>query len=202
MFRLLWGGTTFILLALFAELSCNSEPEVPSGNAVDTVSTLLVAPLIFAPTKDRFKVNAVVADGDPKTLRLFVQRSVDKGWTEVETVRYPAFDIVEWSVTDLSPGTVYPYAIVTEEDALKALEEADGGVDSGVDASADLALYSGSVVTQRESGESFSVALIADPHIGADLSFSNQGIPEVLQKVGGANQKLPARFHHQFRRHG
>jgi hypothetical protein len=184
MFRLLWGGTTFILLALFAELSCNSEPEVPSGNAVDTVSTLLVAPLIFAPTKDRFKVNAVVADGDPKTLRLFVQRSVDKGWTEVETVRYPAFDIVEWSVTDLSPGTVYPYAIVTEEDALKALEEADGGVDSGVDASADLALYSGSVVTQRESGESFSVALIADPHIGADLSFSNQGIPEVLQKVG------------------
>ena len=125
MFRLLWGGPTFILPALFVVLCCNSEPEVPSAHIVDTevVSGLLVAPLIFAPTKDRFEVNAVAADGDPKTLRLFVQRSVDKGWTEVETVRYPAFDIVEWSITDLSPGTVYPYAIVTEEDALKALDE-------------------------------------------------------------------------------
>ncbi|MBN1758192.1 MAG: metallophosphoesterase, partial [Chitinispirillaceae bacterium] len=156
-------------------------------NVVDSevVSELLGAPLIFAPAKDRFEVNAVVADGDPRSLRLFVQRSVDKGWTEVETVRFPAVDIAEWSVTDLSPGTVYPYAIVTEEDALKALEAADGGVDdSGVDAHADLVLYSGSVITQRESGESFSVALITDPHIGANLVYSNQGIPELLQEVG------------------
>ena len=200
MFRLLWGGTTFILLALFVVLFCNSEPEMPSANAVDTeeldvVSELLVAPLIFAPTKDGFAVNAVVVDGDPKTLRLFVQRSVDKGWTEVETVRYPAFDIAEWSVTDLSPGTVYPYAIVTEEDALKALEEVtaeprevkeldagvwDGGdVDGGFDDENVEAneeeetdgiehpslLFLGEAVTQREPGESFSFALIADTHL-------------------------------------
>jgi hypothetical protein len=176
MFRLLWGGPTFILPALFVVLSCNINPVVP----FDTVSQLQAAPIIFAPTKNGFEINAVVADGDPRSLRLFVQRSVDTGWTEVDTVRYPAGDIAEWSVTDLSPGTVYPYAIVTGEDALKALEKAD----SGVDTSADTVLYNGSMVTQREPGESFSVALISDTHIGAELGFMNQGIPEVLKKVG------------------
>jgi hypothetical protein len=126
--------------------------------------TLLVAPLIFAPTKDRFEVNAVAADGDPKTLRLFVQRSVDKGWTEVETARYPAFDIAEWSVTDLSPGTVYPYAIVTEEDALKALEGV--AAEPGTDGTPHPGLlFLGKAVTQREPGESFRFALIADTHL-------------------------------------
>lgn len=193
MFRLLWGGTTFILLALFVVLSCSFV--ATDTEELDVVSELLVAPLIFAPTKDRFEVNAVVADGDPKTLRLFVQRSVDKVWTEVETVRYPAFDIVEWSVTDLSPGTVYPYAIVTEEDALKALKkvtaepreakELDAGVwdggdvdegfdDENVEANEEeetdgiehpSLLFLGEAVTQREPGESFSFALIADTHL-------------------------------------
>ena len=181
MYGLLRGGPALLLPALFAVLSCNSDNAV-GGNTpeLDVVSELVGAPLIFAPAKDRFEVNVVAADGDPKTLQLFVLRSVDKGWTEVDTVRNPAFDIAEWSVTGLSPGTVYPYAIVTGKDALKALGEADGGAD----ASADQMLYSGSVVTQREPGESFSVALIADPHIGADLDYYNQGIPEVLQEVG------------------
>jgi 3',5'-cyclic AMP phosphodiesterase CpdA len=192
MFRLLlWAAwTTFILPALFVTLSCNPDTVVDAGGENDTdtvelevVSALLAAPLVFAPTRDRFEVNAVAADGDPETLRLFVRQTIDKGWTEVDSVRYPASDIAEWSVTDLSPGTAYQYAIVTGKEALKALEEADS---SGVadDSAADPVLYSGTAVTRRESGASFSVALITDPHIGADLRFSNQGIPEVLQEVG------------------
>jgi 3',5'-cyclic AMP phosphodiesterase CpdA len=189
MFRFLWGGPTFMLLALFVMLSCNAlDTEVESDNGeFDVVSELLAAPLVFAPTKDRFEVNAVVADGDPKTLRLFVLRSADKGWTKVETVRYPAVDIAEWSVTDLSPGTVYSYTIVTEENALKALEEATAEPREVKDLEAikhPRLLFLGEAVTQREPGQSFSFALISDTHIGAYLNFSNQGIPEVLQKVG------------------
>jgi len=182
MFRLLWGGPAFILLTLFGVLSCDNVVD-PDPVELNVVSKLLVAPLITAITKDQFKVNTVTANGDPKTLKLFVQRSANNEWTEVKTVRYPASDIAEWSVTGLSPGTVYPYAVVTKKDALKTLEKADGSEDSGVD-TADPVLYFDSVVTQRVPGESFSVALITDTHIGADLNYSNQGDPVVLRKVG------------------
>jgi len=149
----------------------------------EVVAELLAPPLIFTPAKDGFEVNAVVADGDPRSLRLFIQRATDTGWTEIETVRFPAVDIAQWSINGLSPGTVYPYAIVTNEDDLQALDEAeDGGTDST--AGTNPLPYLGSVVTQREPGESFSVALLTDTHIGADLTFYNQGDPVVLRKVG------------------
>jgi 3',5'-cyclic AMP phosphodiesterase CpdA len=195
---LLWGGLTFILLALFVMLSCNAlDTEVESDKGeLDVVSELLVAPLIFAPTKDRFEVNAVVADGDPKTLRLFVLRSLDKGWTEVETVRYPAFDIVEWSVTDLSPGTVYSYTIVTEEDAQKALEEVTAEPRPREVKELDAIkhprlLFLGEAVTQREPGERFSFALIADTHLrphevtpGLDIwAVEEQTLLSVVQDI-------------------
>ena len=152
-----------------------------SFNVADSevVSGLQAPPLIFATTRKSFAINVVAAEGDPRSLRLFVRRSVDKGWTEVETVRFPASDIAEWSAADLSPGTVYQYAVVTDENALKTLETGDSGVDS-----TGPVLYHGRVVTEREPGESFSVALITDPHIGADLNYFNQGNPEVLQEVG------------------
>ncbi|MCX7727382.1 MAG: metallophosphoesterase, partial [Chitinispirillaceae bacterium] len=168
MFRMVLSGLVFVILTLFIKLSCNLEPNGLCGKDEDTLDTihseviskLLVAPLIFAPTKERFEVNAVVADSNSKALRLFVKRSVEEGWIEVENVRYPAFDIVEWSVTDLSPGSVYPYAIVTDEDALKVLnkEVTDSIEHPGL-------LFVGKVVTQRESGESFSFAILGDTHL-------------------------------------
>lgn len=170
MLRTLWSRRAFIPLALFAVSSCSSLPEVPPGVPVDTLSELLVAPLIFAPTKDRFEVNAVVANGDPKNLRLFVKRPPDKRWSEVETVRYPAVDIVEWSVTDLSPGTEYPYAIVTDVDALQVLEKVINGsnpldIKKLNSTKHPGLLFAGRAVTQREQGESFRFALIADTHL-------------------------------------
>lgn len=161
MFRLFWSGLPFILMALLMVLSCNAvdtEPENATGE-LEEVSELLAAPLIYAPAKDRFELNAVVADGDPKTLRLFIKRSVEKGWDEVKNARYPASDIVEWSVTDLSPGTEYPYAIVTDKDALKTIEEVTGNIEHpGL-------LFLGKAVTQRQPGESFRFALISDTHL-------------------------------------
>lgn len=161
MFRLFWSGLPFILMALLMVLSCNAvdtEPENATGE-LEEVSELLAAPLIYAPAKDRLELNAVVADGDPKTLRLFIKRSVEKGWDEVKNARYPASDIVEWSVTDLSPGTEYPYAIVTDKDALKTIEEVTGNIEHpGL-------LFLGKAVTQRQPGESFRFALISDTHL-------------------------------------
>lgn len=165
MLRLLWGGISFFLIVLFAVLSCDSN-NLPDPDGIGdtlelyTVSQLLVAPLIFAPTKNSFGLNAVAADGDPKTLRLFILKPDSKMWSEITKVQYPAPDIAEWNVTDVSPGTAYPYAIVTAKDALK-------GIDTSLDSinKPPGLLFSGKALTQRESGESFRFALISDTHL-------------------------------------
>ncbi len=163
MFR--FGGVIYILQLLFCISSCSLRIQGPVDEdfidtlPLDTVSRLLVAPLIFSPTENGFGVNAVAADGDPRTLKLFIQRSADNRWTEVETVRYPAVDIAEWAVGGLSAGTVYPYAVVTDEKVLKEVNNISDSVRA-----AGL-LFLGKAVTQRKRGESFRFVLIADTHL-------------------------------------
>ncbi|MBN2716528.1 MAG: metallophosphoesterase, partial [Deltaproteobacteria bacterium] len=45
-------------------------------------------------------------------------------------------------------------------------------------------MFEGTVITARQPGDAFSFALLTDSHIGSDLSYSNQGTPEVLQNIG------------------
>lgn len=162
MVRLFWSWTTFMLLTLIAVLSCETDtiidPKDTDTLELDTLSKLLVAPLIFAPTKNSFGLNAVVADGDPKNLKLFILKPDNKVWTEIDSVQYPAPDIVEWQISNVSPGTAYPYVIVTSSDVLKKLDSADSTKPPGL-------LFSGKAKTQCEPGESFSFALITDTHL-------------------------------------
>jgi 3',5'-cyclic AMP phosphodiesterase CpdA len=178
MLQSLLGKLSFILLALLGMMFCNTVDTNTDTEELEAVSALTGAPFIFAPTKTSFEMSVVAADGDAKTMKLFVKRSADQGWSEIKTVRYPASGSVEWSVSNLSPGKLYPYAIVTNLDALNGIDTlTNGHTHSGL-------LFSGETVTQREPGESFRVALITDTHIGSNLEYSNQGNPEILKNVG------------------
>ncbi len=135
------------------------------GEAGPTVFELRGAPLSFAPTSHGFGLNAVLDQGDPSLLRAHVRAEGSTTWTAVTAPVVRASDVAEWHLDGLAPGVRYQYEILAPAE----------GVDSP--------LYSGHVVTQRPAGDSFTFALITDSHIGADLSFSNQGNPQTLEQV-------------------
>lgn len=125
------------------------------------------APLVFAPTARELGVNAALRSGDPAQLRLRARAEGDTEWSPPVEPLERADDLAEWRLAELQPGTTYEYEIL------------DGG--SGA---TTTALYAGRGVTQRAPDQSFSFALISDPHIGADITYSNQGDETVLAALG------------------
>lgn len=144
---------------------------------------LFGAPLLFAPTAAGFGVSAVLSVGDPATLGLRVRESGSESWDAARPAEARASDLAEWHVDGLSAGTRYDYEIVGSHG------EGEGGATS-----VEVSVYSGSVTTARPSGSSFSFALVTDTHIGADLSFSNQGDPALLGTASAAIQALEPDF--------
>ena len=129
---------------------------------------LLGAPLSFNPTAHGFGLNAIAAQGEPSALRAHVRAAGTAIWGDSAFATVRGTDVAQWAFDGLAPGTRYEYEI---------LASADGG---------EATLYSGSVVTQRPPGDSFTFALITDSHIGADLTYSNQGAPDTLATVSAA----------------
>jgi len=126
---------------------------------------LLGAPLLFDPTLEGFSLNAVVSEGDPSLIRAHVRALGTAVWSDAALPTIRGTDVAQWAFHGLASGTRYEYEILAPADVR------------------DTILYSGSVVTQRTPGDSFSFALITDTHIGANLSYSNQGIPSTLEAV-------------------
>jgi hypothetical protein len=130
---------------------------------------LLGAPVVFSPTTHGFGISVVLSGGDPATLWARVRPKGQTVWGGPAVPVVRATDLAEWDVEGLTPGGAYEYQI------------------AGIAASGDeVALYQGSVVTQRPPGASFSFALVTDTHIGSDLTFSNQGDVATLSTVSGA----------------
>ena len=123
------------------------------------------APLVFAPTAGELGLNVALAVGDPAVLRAHV-RAEGEAWRALAEPQVPASDVAEWRLTGLDAGVSYEYQII----------------DAGAEAGSNI-LYSGRGVTQRPPGQHFAFALLSDTHIGADLSYSNQGDAKVLQAV-------------------
>jgi 3',5'-cyclic AMP phosphodiesterase CpdA len=123
------------------------------------------APLLFAPTSSSFRVSAVVQSGDPSELRARIRLEGASEWSEAAepTLRTP--DLAEWHFEGLQPGTRYDYDVSIETDAQSEV------------------FYEGSTVTQREAGDDFAFAMLSDTHIGAYLTYSNQGYPETLTAI-------------------
>ena len=135
------------------------------GEAGDLVFTLRGAPLPFAPTLHGFGLNAVLASGDPALLRARVRTQGTAAWGTASLPEVRSTDVAQWSFDGLAPGVRFEYEVLAS-------------VSSG-----DQLLYTGSAVTQRQSGDSFTFALITDSHIGSDLAFSNQGSPTTLKTI-------------------
>jgi hypothetical protein len=133
---------------------------------------LVGAPMLFAPTSQGFGLSVVLEKGDPLSVTLQVRAEGENEWGEQLSPAVPAEmaepDVARWNVSGLAAATPYQYQVLGEAE--------DGEKEEPV-------LYEGSVVTAREPGATFSFALITDPHIGADLSYYNQGDPDVLQAV-------------------
>jgi hypothetical protein len=126
---------------------------------------LLGAPLPFNPTLHGFGLNVVLANGDPSTLRAHVRAEGTTTWGNVAMPEVRGADIAQWAFDGLGPGCRYEYEILPSE------------------VSGDTPLYSGGVVTQRQAGDAFTFALIADSHIGPHADYSNQGDWDTLATV-------------------
>lgn len=135
------------------------------GGLEETAATLLGAPLVFAPTGEGFHINAVMGSGAPSSLRARVAVAGTASWGADTSPTSRGSDVAEWTFAGLAPGTRYTYKI------------SEAGTTT---------LYTGSAVTQRPPGQAFTFALITDPHIGADLTYSNQGSPDTLRAVSAA----------------
>lgn len=180
------SGLPVIVLA-FSALACGGlavreEPAsdgsvgADGGPSSDGGGALRGAPLPFAATQDGFGLNAVVEKGSPSDLKARVRASGRTAWSEPVVATVAAPDVAQWRFSDLSPGLRYEYEI---------LAPAAAGMET---------LYAGSAVTQKPRGQPFTFALITDSHIGADLSYSNQGDPEVLRAVSSELDKLEPDF--------
>ena len=164
------------LIVAAAGAGCGSDAVTADAGALDGGSdgpaalALRGAPLLFAPTADGFGVSVVLSGGDPAVLALRVRAAGAADWTDALTgdVRPP--DVAQWRVTGLSSGARHQYRIVAR----------------AADAGAEIVLYEGSVVTRRPPGASFSFAMVTDTHVGADPTFSNQGVPATTSAVSTA----------------
>jgi len=152
----------------------NATGGVPGGggsagtSSIISAQQLLGAPLLYSPTSQGFSVSVVLAVGDPAELGLRIRKVGAVAFETVPTRVLPAADIAQWAVTGLEADSRYEYEVTSP---------VLGG---------DAVLYHGSAQTQRKSGQGFTFALLSDSHIGSDLSFSNQGIPNVLAAVAGS----------------
>ncbi|HEY6727816.1 MAG TPA: metallophosphoesterase [Polyangiaceae bacterium] len=145
--------------------TAGSTTNTSTTGAVDPALALFGAPLVVAPTHDAFTVNVVVQGGDPALLRARLRLEGESEWGEALPPTVRATDLAEWRFDGLEPGTRYEYDVTEDKDG-------------------DLELhFEGSAVTQRESDEAFSFAMISDSHIGAYLEYSNQGYPETLEAI-------------------
>jgi 3',5'-cyclic AMP phosphodiesterase CpdA len=156
----------------------NDKAPLPRCVSQESVK-LLAIPMVFAPTESGFSVSALVAAGDARRLlaRVAAADDPEAKYTELGAPLSPVCDVAEWRVGELTANTKYSFDVY----------------EIGADGM-ERTLSTTVATTARAKGESFTFALISDTHIGADLSYSNQGTPEVLRLVASQIAKAQPDF--------
>lgn len=147
------------------------------GQPSDPPTRLVGAPLTFSPTAHGFGLNAVAADGAPSLLAARVRLAGATTWGDAARATVRGSDVAEWWWDGLAPGLRYEYEVLSSDGT--------GG---------QMPLYSGSTVTQRQPGDSFTFALLTDSHVGADLTYSNQGDGAVFSAVSAEARAVTPDF--------
>jgi hypothetical protein len=127
-------------------VAVDGAPEAAASSTAD-IPKLVGAPLIFAPTGHGFGLNVVTTPRATWELEACVRREGGAEWTGIAPPALPTEDIAQWSVDGLEADTRYEYQV----SAARGFELA--------------ALYSGTVMTQRDPGTRFTFAVLADSHI-------------------------------------
>jgi len=156
------GGTTASCAALSGT----------AGSGATARYELIGAPLAFSPTAQGFGISVALRAGDPASLGLRARAEGAASWSNLMPPEVRAPDLAEWTLGGLEAGTRYQYEVV-------------GDCPTGGAAT----LSQGNVVTARPAGDRFTFALISDTHIGADLTYPNQGNPATL---AGASAQMAA----------
>ncbi len=133
---------------------------------------LIGAPMLFAPTHQGFGLSVVLESGDASGLVLQLRQEGSDEWRERLTPSIPEDqvipDVARWDIDGLTSETAYVYQVI--------------GLPIS-NATEDALLFEGRAMTARNSGASFSFALITDSHIGGDPAFTNQGDSQTLTDV-------------------
>jgi 3',5'-cyclic AMP phosphodiesterase CpdA len=140
---------------------------IPDGGVTESGDALpfqlVGAPLAYAPTAQGFGLCAVVANGDPSILRAHVRPAGSAAWGPDTTPTVPTSNDAQWLFTGLQPAPRYEYEVIAHRPE------------------GDTNMYAGSLTLQRPVGQPFTFALMSDTHVGASLTYSNQGTPSVVQ---------------------
>ena len=155
----------FWLSVVLLILGCGGRSSTETGGASTDSFSLLGAPLLWAPTANTIGINSVLESGSPEHLLTRVRKTGDTNWNPPLAATVKGDDVAEWIIDGLATASSYEYEIrahYSEEESL---------------------LHSGSFTTQRPAGEAFTFSLLADSHIGANLSYGNQGDPAALMAV-------------------
>jgi hypothetical protein len=170
----LWAAATLPACGLSRS---DLEPSDAASDAGPADPELFGAPLVFAPTSQGFGLNAVLAGGPPSELRAQV-RAVGESWSAAMPPSVSAGDVAEWSLDNLRAGAPHEYRIVADRNG----EEST--------------LATGTAVTRRPSGSTFSFALLTDSHVSprqvapGDLStidFTEQTLLAVARDIAAGN---------------
>jgi hypothetical protein len=132
---------------------------------------LSLPPLLARPTGSSILIHARNGlDGVNATVEVSMSDSGEPAW-QGSTHALPG-DFLEWSVDSLKPGTRYRYSIRLAASAGSESIVARGGF-----------------ITQRAGEESFTAALITDPHTGtfAESSPQVKVMDDVIRNVGRDN---------------
>jgi len=135
-----------------ATVDANDSADEVSLDTASTGPSLLGAALVAAPTGQGFGLNVVLRAGDPRGLRAHVRKTGMSTWMELGQPSMPAFDVAEWSVSGLDAGQMYEYEVF---------------VAAAPGSNASRILASGTAVTKRPAGASFTFDLLTDSHIPA-----------------------------------
>jgi hypothetical protein len=133
------------------------QPGIDAG--VDAGVELFGAPLIAAPTRTSFVLSAVVARGAPEALQAQVRTQGSQTWQPALQPTLPAPDVAQWGFSNLEAGQRYEYRIV------------NGGEQGTV--------YTGSLITQRETGATFTFGVMTDSHIEPPDAVYTGSFPEL-----------------------
>jgi phosphodiesterase/alkaline phosphatase D-like protein len=137
--------------AVAASVSAASAAEAPTITAAQPNIGLFLPPLLSRPTETSIRVSALNHRQPVEAAIEWRKEGTDRWQRRQSVLKLSPHEMLDWSLTGLSPATRYEYQILMKGDA--------GGLLHPV--------VSGKFRTQRKRPGHYTAVLLADPHVGS-----------------------------------